>query len=256
MDVAVIIPLYKTGLTGEENMSLARAFRILGSHPVIGAVPESLGTDILKEKWPAFEFRRFPDSCFTSVSAYNRLVLSEEFYSRFQDFGYILIYQLDAYVFSDELDFWAGKGYDYIGAPWIPMKDKYLTPAGRLWLDISSRLRKSDGRHTHNSFLYHVGNGGLSLRRTGRFLELVGKYRDKIQADLSDDSKLYPEDLWLHYELKGQDRLSVPSWKEALGFAFEQNPETSFRLNGGRLPFGCHAWYHPDYREFWKTYIF
>lgn len=110
--------------------------------------------------------------------------------------------------------------------------------------------------YRNSFFLWRRKAEGRSGRRTGRFLELVRKYRDKIQADLSDDSKLYPEDLWLHYELKGQDRLSVPSWKEALGFAFEQNPETSFRLNGGRLPFGCHAWYHPDYRELWKTYIF
>lgn len=32
----------------------------------------------------------------------------------------MLVYQLDAYAFKDELFFWASLGYDYIGAPWMP----------------------------------------------------------------------------------------------------------------------------------------
>ena len=38
----------------------------------------------------------------------------------------MLIYQLDAYVFKDELLNWANKGYDYIGAPWLPWKNGIL----------------------------------------------------------------------------------------------------------------------------------
>ena len=86
-------------------------------------------------------------------------------------------------------------------------------------------------------------------------MEITGKYRDKISKDLSSGTRLYPEDLWLYYELKGTDRLYTPGWREALEFSFEQNPEASFHINGDTLPFGCHAWYHPSYAAFWKDKI-
>ena len=38
-------------------------------------------------------------------------------YSRFEKYEYMLIYQLDAFVFSDRLMEFVEAGYDYIGAP-------------------------------------------------------------------------------------------------------------------------------------------
>ena len=49
----------------------------------------------------------------------------------------------------------------------------------------------------------------------------------------------------------GALRQVVPS---ALSFAFETNPRACFELNGRRLPFGCHKWWHHD-REFWEAYL-
>jgi hypothetical protein len=39
---------------------------------------------------------------------------SKQFYERFVAYDYMLIYQLDAYVFKDELDDWSAKGYDLL----------------------------------------------------------------------------------------------------------------------------------------------
>ena len=47
---------------------------------------------------------RFSDHWFHRVSTYNKLMLSLDFYVRFSAYGYLLVYQLDAWVFSDELD--------------------------------------------------------------------------------------------------------------------------------------------------------
>jgi hypothetical protein len=49
--------------------------------------------------------------------------LSEEFYQAFTDFEFMLIYQLDAFVFRDELADWCRSGYEYIGAPWLRDRD-------------------------------------------------------------------------------------------------------------------------------------
>src|SRR5262249_54514416 len=39
-----------------------------------------------------------------------------------------------------------------------------------------------------------------------------------------------------------------------LSFAFEVAPRLCLQLNGGQLPFGCHAW--PQYdRQFWQAYL-
>jgi hypothetical protein len=46
-------------------------------------------------------------------------MLSIDFYKRFRDYKFILIYQLDAYVFRDELEYWCEQDYDFIGAPLI-----------------------------------------------------------------------------------------------------------------------------------------
>ena len=35
----------------------------------------------------------------------------------------MLIYQLDAFVFQDDLAYWCQQNYDYIGAPWLRDRD-------------------------------------------------------------------------------------------------------------------------------------
>ena len=255
MSVVIVIPLYKTDLRTEEDKSIRQAVSVLGKYPIIAAVPESLDTETLSAKYPELSFERFADENFRSVRTYNSLVLSEPFYARFSQFDYMLIYQTDAYVFSDRLEEWTEKGYDYIGAPWIPMKEKYFHWYGKSILLFNRLFLRNNGRYPHKTNLFGVGNGGFSLRKISKFMEITGKYRDKISKDLSSGTRLYPEDLWLYYELKGADRLFIPGWREALEFSFEQNPEASFHINGDTLPFGCHAWYLPSYAAFWKDKI-
>lgn len=47
-------------------------------------------------------------------------MLEADFYRRFGKYKYMLIYQLDAFVFSDKLLDFCEMGYDYIGAPVYP----------------------------------------------------------------------------------------------------------------------------------------
>lgn len=121
--VAVVIPVYKVHLASEEIISLKRCSEVLHKYHFIIVCSKALKTkayvDILNRNQIAYSYAYFDEDCFETIASYNRLLLSVEFYETFKQYEYILIYQLDAYVFRDELEFWCNKGYDYIGAPLI-----------------------------------------------------------------------------------------------------------------------------------------
>lgn len=259
-DVAVVIPIYKE-LDPEERISLNQCSRLLGraGYHLFLVKPERLDvTDVLKE-FPGLRVENFDNHWFESLRSYNKFVLQEEFYSRFSAYKYMLIYQLDAYVFrgGDELLRWCRKGYDYIGAPWMPYKKIYLNVFGRMYLNMVFTLfSKFHDRYHHDFHRNQVGNGGLSLRKVDKFIYLTQKYRSLFDSLLQDDKPFYPEDLMLLYELQNtSDRLKKPSFNRAIRFAFEENPEVALKYTHDRLPFGCHAWTHPSFSNFWSNFI-
>jgi len=90
----------------------------------------------------------------SSYRNFNRLKISPLLYWKFRRYDYILFYELDAFVFRDELDKWCQAGYDYIGAPWF------------------------DGfeRCSNDSPFLGVGNGGFSLRRISAALRVLRSF--------------------------------------------------------------------------------
>jgi hypothetical protein len=134
----------------------------------------------------------------------------------------MLIYQPDAFVFRDELDYGCSKGYDYIGAPWFIGLDSPKTPFKFLG----------------------VGNGGFSLRKISSHYNISASYSFKIIFKI----------------LKNFSTISLtgfiirPTAEEALLFSFEVKPELMFELNNNHLPFGCHAWVKYN-QEFWQPFI-
>ena len=40
-------------------------------------------------------------------------------YERYAAYEFMFTYELDAFVFKDELEKWCEQGWDYIGAPWF-----------------------------------------------------------------------------------------------------------------------------------------
>lgn len=272
-DVVVVIPLYLHTLSQIEQHSLEQCLRVLAAYSIVLVKPRSLDVSALCRTYPQLHAEDFADEYFVSLRSYNRLVLSTEFYRRFSRYAYLLIYQLDAYVFADELLEWCRKGYDYIGAPWLPSKPKYQNRWGecylrscfRFWLKVDPmKLKKNGAEYYHNTvgnrkyYKYQVGNGGFSLRKVDTFIRLTTACSTQIAACLADHQPFYPEDLLLLIELEQWHvgcRLKKPDYKEALQFAFEENPEWAYQLNGNRLPFGCHAWCRAPYFSFWKSIV-
>ena len=116
--VAVVIPYYHSVLTELEKVSYLQCLKKLSNHPIILLVPDDMPeSEFPRERKVLFE--KVPASWLKSLETYNQMMVNENFYLRFCDFEYILIYQLDAFVFSDRLYEFCEYGYDYIGAPLI-----------------------------------------------------------------------------------------------------------------------------------------
>lgn len=254
--VIVIIPIYTTRLTDYEQASLRQCFKVLASHEICFVKPQSLDPSPLAETYRPNLIVDFPDSCFLGIAAYNRLMMSPRFYETFESWDYMLIYQPDAWVFDDQLDAWCARGYDYIGAPWIP-KPKY----GRLYYRIFNRLKRIychiSGASDYSQLYYRVGNGGLSLRHIDTFARTARDMEPQIARYLSHPGiDFYNEDIFWSLEVnRHEERLKIPHWQEALQFSFDKNPTACYELNGHRLPFGCHGWSKKNMLSFWEQHI-
>lgn len=246
--VKVIVPIYRDKLEIYERISLEQNRRILRAHPFVFIHPTGLDISPLMKEFPECEEEIFENEYFSSVTGYNRLMMSTDFYKRFSNTDYILICQLDAYVFRDELLDWCNEGYDYIGAPWtVPQHFRF--PVLKQWRKyFHSRYR------TEKDF--KVGNGGFSLRKVTSHLYATEQLKDIISTHLSRERHFANEDLFFAIEVnKYGMNFSYPDYKKALRFSFDKHPALCYKENQHQLPFGCHAWYKEKMKDFWFPII-
>ncbi|MDB5089551.1 MAG: hypothetical protein JWR09_3545, partial [Mucilaginibacter sp.] len=111
--VAVIIPFYRNTILAYEEIALQQCEKILSGYPKIAIKPRSLVLPEAIKKYTFSNVINFEDKYFNNVQGYNNLMLSDVFYSTFLEYDYILIHQLDAFVFKDDLMYWCEQGYDY-----------------------------------------------------------------------------------------------------------------------------------------------
>lgn len=266
--VAVIVPVYRPELSENERISFSRTLEILGHHIIVLVCPDifdSHNFDSLASKYGVqLKYERFNNEFFKGIKGYNRLLLSDFFYRRFGKYDYILICQLDAYVFKDILNEWCCKGYDYVGPPMFDDKNPVVSLDGMT-----------------------VGNGGFSLRKVQSFLNFFDSKKnvfsprqivDRIYLWKKPQTRLFVWFLmWLGWKNKPHSvaktykynedcfwsvlldnsrfALSKPKSEEALQFAFERFPKQLYQLTNCSLPFGCHGWWKYQYDDFWHEFI-
>jgi len=253
----VVVPIYRTPLTQAEQASLDRCIAVLGTHPLVIIKPASLDLrDTLRDAPLAYE--TFPDRYFAGIAGYNELLLSDFFYARFERYDYMLIHQLDAWVFRDELSDWCRRGYDYIGAPWLAEPKLPSAPAllrralrRRVYRWLNRRARREPGMH-YRQYAYSVGNGGFSLRRIARMRKVLAELATKAEEYRRGDATTHHEDLFFCVEANRYwNRVRIPALREAAQFAWELHPQVAATLTNGELPFGCHGWdklHHEEWR--------
>ena len=262
--LAIVIPVYIEEPKTFEKISLKKCFEVLKNYPIIFVSHKDLDLQWYKENcshYNSLGFEIFDTKYFSNIQGYNSLLISSIFYERFINYKFILIYQLDSYIFSDNLIYWCRLKYDYIGAPWINLP----------WLNNTKNNLKNEILSNRNFFerillkiswiskrfvqgnQLDVGNGGFSLRN------VVACYNASL--------KLNAESLW-----KGNEdifwgmyvplilKFKIPTNKTALKFSFDANPKIAYKISSEKLPMGCHSWYRTDHPyesnfDFWKDFI-
>ena len=278
--VIVVVPVYKKTLNQSEKVSFKQGLTVLSKHDIAIVCSEHLDIDFYLEF--AHEcskqiiVERFEDQFFTDIPGYNKLLLSVNFYKRFSAYKRMLIYQTDAFVFKDELQYWCSKRYDYIGAPWFEgfhLKTGGAQPIG-------------------------AGNGGVSLRNVSKFKNILSK-RDRITAFLQtiyfnkifkkipnnylgkvfkilfglrdvsilqltsleesiktfQNPEMNEDYFWAVIAPHYFKNFKVANYSEAMYFSFENHPRELYKMTNNQLPFGCHAWEKYD-PEFWSDFIY
>jgi len=298
VSVTVVIPVYRTALTAGEEQSLEQCCRVLSAYPKVLVKPCGLDVSALLTKMQSYEpsadkapaVEEFDAAYFESVADYDRLLLSAAFYERFLTTRYILNYQLDAYVFRDELEEWCTKGYAYVSAPFMLRSLLLQLRLGKgLWRQTLSvlafrsrraaaaenatlRVRLSRGiagercgRYARRRdcscaqwkrmLLYYrmCTGGGLSLRQTAVFYELASRWAERF-AERWAAGTLLPEDI-VWNGLLARSGYRLPSFRKRLSFAFDTNPRLCYWLCGRTLPFGCHSWIQRRRLGFWQRCI-
>ncbi len=231
--VAVVIPLYRNELSHWEQLSLARCKEVLGTkHDIIVVAPEGIDSHGLHAE-------HFDKKYFDGLKGYNKLMLSHEFYNRFNQYQYILIYQLDGWVFRDNLESWCNQGWEYIGAPWMikGFKSHTLNCIAR---DILLKLKCY---HT-DMFRYRmVGNGGISIRHVRTFIEKSRNINNiPLNGTLNED---------VYWSLVAG--LKIPNWEVAIKFSIDEIP---YPADNEYKPDFCHGFSKSEQNlEYWKKLI-
>lgn len=262
-EVCIVVPIHSDKPSKYELISFEQCFKVLGKHPIKIVAPQGLNLIEYKKVIKNFEIIYINPKWQSTLLKYNKLKLSVYFYSLFKEYEYLLTYELDAFVFSDQLLEWCKKGYDYIGAPWFENFEN---------ITVSKEMK-----------MIGVGNSGFSLRRVSKIRKFLRSYYypnpEEINTGRFNEIKsifLYPyrkfrnlffenytvqryynwyEDYFISTIIAKETKnflIAQPS--NAMMFSFETNPAYLFKLNNNQLPFGCHAWWRYDL-DFWKPFI-
>ncbi|MFT8458976.1 MAG: DUF5672 family protein [Liquorilactobacillus ghanensis] len=214
------IPIYKDNLNDTERISLQRISQCFKNEEIVFIAPISLKfdfTEILSE----YQVLHFPNHFFSNRRSYSQLLLSTTFYESFKNYEYLLICQLDVFVFSNRLNEFCNLNYDYIGAP------------------------------MYFPFGANVGNGGFSLRKINSCIRML-KMRDKIYFNNPWQLSLeMMEDQFFSYcGAREEFNFQVPSVDLARGFALD----ACFEMKGQEIvPFAIHNFNFISF--FWKQKI-
>jgi hypothetical protein len=257
--VVTLIFTHKAEPDEYERLSFQQCFKVLGKHPIRLVCPKGMDISRYREMVPGVVPDFIDPKWFKSLRDYNLLKVLPWLYRRYAGYEFMLSYELDAWVFRDELIHWCEQGWDYIGAPWFEAFYECRPDAG----------------------VFGVGNSGFSLRRIPsirralvsmgmrklrRVLGDIVKRRESFRnsvARLRAWEKFYDpfhgwivsDDLYWCVEVAPKlSWLRIAPYEAARRFSFEANAPRLYAENGQNLPFGCHKYLHLT-SEWWKRFI-
>lgn len=270
IDATIVIILYKNldDLSANERASLERCILIFGlKRKFYFVVNEELYWEryerFFLERQLLYQFENFPEWFFYNTQNYNQLMFHKEFYRLFDNTNYILIYQLDCWVFYDDLDKWLDESFDYIGSPFFQgfcrNTNFQFTAGGNGGFSLRNVRKQSEILNYLYELkaIYVLDYRNDCSRKIDLFRESIEKVRIKSfesvvslfeMPDLNEDyiwSVLIPK-VFVDFKVCPPD--------DALNFSMEMHPRLLYEMNNCRLPMGVHAWEKYDW-EFWRNFI-
>lgn len=263
--ITIVVPVYKTELTVSEKASLLQLFRTLSNYPICLFTFKELDLTAYKAALHEYKYTisYFSKHFFLSITSYNKLLCHPAFYKRFINFKYLLLYQLDAWVFRDELTDWCKAGFDYIGAPWFSGYNNATAASEFLGVGNGGFSLRNIKSHIKalQTFSYIIAPGYL-LWTFFRSEKSAASFKNLLLALTIQNNTYYlfnnynnNEDIfWGTIAGKKFDWFKLPDMETAAMFSMETNASLLYKQAGNKLPFGCHAWekYEP---EFWMEHI-
>jgi hypothetical protein len=260
--VAVVVPLASyPELSPDEEISLRHLRHHLGGYDRFMIAPRSM--DVPHDD---FEIVRFGDEYFGSANAQTRLMMRPEYYETFSDYEYILTYQLDALVLSDQLLHWCDSGYDFVSAPNYGLSDRLSlvcsggfalrSVRGFLAVFYSDRFAVDPDEYWRTltagrSPLFKLRN--LPRKYLKRLHRFNGIDRE-IEWMLRGGGMLLEDQFFVENASRFNPEFRIPPVETALRFAFDETPRVAFEMANRQLPFGAHAWFKQD-RQFWEPFL-
>ncbi len=257
----ILIIAHKELLTETEKESLKQCFSVLNKHPIRLICPKGLNVNEYLKIAPNAQFDFIDPKWQSNYTMFGRLKIVPFLYKKYRQYQYILFYELDAWVFRDELQYWCNKGYDYIGAPWLegwknPLPDAKIMGIG----NGGFSLRKTESHlKVLRSFSYirkpkTLYKEFLSKKNLRSFLTLLSNLTVRNNTFiLFNDYYLHEDVFWGIIVASNFKWYKIPTPEEALKFSIEAGP-SRFITGPDKLPFGCHAWPKIE-PNFWERYI-
>lgn len=230
--VCILIPIYKDELDEVEKISLKRLYDVIGNKDYHVYLISSPYVNIRNYEmfYPGIKRIKFKREFFNSSADYSRLLLSYNFYKRFAYYDYIQIYQLDGYIFNDNIEYWCNQDYDFIGGP--------IWNSHHVWENTPC-----------------IGNGGVSLRKTSTFLELFNPDGEfyKMYNKLFNNIPYGNEDYFICKILNNKYDLNLPTVDVAKSYSWDLDVDIADKSCNGNLPDFCHALHRNIH--YWKHKI-
>jgi hypothetical protein len=163
--IVICIPVHKHKLTIAEINNIKITSKTNKQISKFFILPRSIRVDFFKKKFPNIKIVFFKDKYFSSEMSYNRFLLEKDLYVAFKNYSFLTICQPDAVLIKDisKINL---RSLDYIGAPWKKLYK--LDIFGIYGLNFISKFVCNYFKKT-----LIVGNGGLSIRRVSKFLEVT-----------------------------------------------------------------------------------
>ena len=215
-----VVPVYKTTPSKVEALSLMQLLQLEVKNVTL-MCPEGLDIRVYLDLWPDLKVEFFDQAHFVNVQSYNDFLLQPPFYERFsKTYQWMLIYQLDAFIFSNQIEHFCDLGYDYYGAPWLSSFPQYRFLFNR-W-PIRINLKR-----------FFVGNGGFSLRKLDSTITLLQRTQGHISQTF------FMEDAFFGYWGSFNKSFHAAPPEVAALFSIETYPGHWLRLTN-TFPMGTH----------------